>query len=42
MGGLMRGNIDIMGGPNFDIFYHKLKVCAVIVIVVTGMLLILL
>ena len=26
MGGLMRGNIDLMGGPNFDRLYHKLKV----------------
>ena len=26
MGGLMRGDIDLMGGPNFDSFYHKLKV----------------
>ena len=27
MGGLMRGgDIDLMGEPNFDRFYHKLKV----------------
>ena len=26
MGGLMRGHIDLMGGPNFDRLYHKLKV----------------
>ena len=26
MGGLMRGDIDRMGGPNFDRLYHKLKV----------------
>ena len=26
MGGLMRGDIDLMGGPNFDRSYHKLKV----------------
>ena len=26
MGGLMRGDIDLMGGPNFDGLYHKLKV----------------
>ena len=28
MGGLMRGNIDLMGGggTNFDRLYHKLKV----------------
>ena len=26
MGGLMRGDIDLMGGPNFDRLYHKLKV----------------
>ena len=24
--GLMRGGMDIMGGPNFDRLYHKLKV----------------
>ena len=27
----MRGNIDLMGGPNFDRLYHKLKVLTVIV-----------
>ena len=26
MGGLMRGDIDLMRGPNFDRLYHKLKV----------------
>ena len=26
MRGLMRGDIDLMGGPNFDRLYHKLKV----------------
>ena len=26
MGGLMRRDIDLMGGPNFDRLYHKLKV----------------
>ena len=26
MGGLMRGDIDLMGGPNFDRLYQKLKV----------------
>ena len=26
MGGLMRGDIDLMGGPNFHRLYHKLKV----------------
>ena len=26
MGGLMNGGIDIMGGPNFERLYHKLKV----------------
>ena len=26
MGGLMRGDIDLMGGPKFDRLYHKLKV----------------
>ena len=25
-GGLMRGDIDLMGGPNFDGLFHKLKV----------------
>ena len=25
-GGLVRGDIDLMGGPNFDRLYHKLKV----------------
>ena len=25
-GGLMRGDIDLMEGPNFDRLYHKLKV----------------
>ena len=25
-GGLMRGDIDLMGGPKFDRLYHKLKV----------------
>ena len=30
-GGLMRGYIDFMGGPNFDGLYHKLKVSTVIV-----------
>ena len=25
-GGLMRGDIDVMGGPYFDRLYHKLKV----------------
>ena len=26
MGGLMRRDIDLMGGPYFDRLYHKLKV----------------
>ena len=26
MGGLMREGIDLMGGPNFDTLFHKLKV----------------
>ena len=26
MRGLMRGDIDLMGGPYFDRLYHKLKV----------------
>ena len=26
MGGLIRGDIDLMGGPNFDRLFHKLKV----------------
>ena len=25
-GGFMRGDIDLMGGPNFDRLYHKLEV----------------
>ena len=25
-GRLMRGDIDLMGGPNFDRLYHELKV----------------
>ena len=25
IGGLMKGSIDLMGGPNFDRLYHKLK-----------------
>ena len=25
MGGLMREDIDLMGGPNFDRLYHELK-----------------
>ena len=26
MGGTHEGDIDLMGGPNFDRLYHKLKV----------------
>ena len=26
LGGFMRGDIDLLGGPNFDRLYHKLKV----------------
>ena len=26
MGGIIRVEIDLMGGPNFDRLYHKLKV----------------
>ena len=26
MGRLLRGGIDLMGGPSFDRLYHKLKV----------------
>ena len=26
MGGLMTGDTDLMGDPNFDRLYHKLKV----------------
>ena len=26
MGGLLRGDVDLMGGPNLDRLYHKLKV----------------
>ena len=29
MGGLMRVDIDLMGGPNFERLYHKLKVVIV-------------
>ena len=29
-GGLMRGDIDLMGGPNFDRLYHKLKVLSLL------------
>ena len=29
-GGLMRGDIDLMGGPNFDRLYHKLKVLSML------------
>ena len=29
MGGLIRGDINLMGGPNFDRLYHKLKVVIV-------------
>ena len=28
-GGLIRGDIDLMGGPNFDRLYHNLKVIIV-------------
>ena len=31
-GGLMRGDIDVMGGPNFDRLYHKLKVLLLLLI----------
>ena len=26
----MRGNMDLMGGPNFDRLYHKLKVLSLL------------
>ena len=26
VGGLMKGDIDLIGGPNFERLYHKLKV----------------
>ena len=29
MGGTHKGDIYLMGGPNFDRFYHKLKVVSV-------------
>ena len=32
MGGLMRGYIDLMGAPNFDRLYHKLKVLLLLLI----------
>ena len=32
MGGLMRGEIDLMRGPNFDRLYHKLKVLLLLLI----------
>ena len=28
--GLMRGDIDLMGGPNFDRLYRKLKVLSML------------
>ena len=31
-GGLIRGDIDIMGGPNFDRFYHELKVLLLVLL----------
>ena len=31
-GGLIRGDIYIMGGPNFDRLYHKLKVLSLLLI----------
>ena len=32
MGGLMRGDIYLMGGPNSDRLYHKLKVLLLLLI----------
>ena len=32
MGGLMRLDIDLMGEPNFDRLYHKLKVLLLLLI----------
>ena len=32
MGGLMKGDIYIMGGPDFDRLYHKLKVLLLLLI----------
>ena len=29
-GGFMRGNMDLMRGPNFDRLYHKLKVLSLL------------
>ena len=31
----MRGNIDLIWGPNFDILYHKLKVLLLLKAVIT-------
>ena len=31
-GGLMRGDIDLMGGPTFDRLHHKLKVLLLLLI----------
>ena len=31
-GGLIRGDIDFMGGPNFDRLYHKLKILLLLLI----------
>ena len=33
MEGLMRGDIDLMSGPNFDRLYHKLKVLLLLLII---------
>ena len=30
MGGTHEGDIDLMGGPNFDRLYHKLKVLSML------------
>ena len=36
MGGPLRGDIDIMGGPNFDRLYHTLKVLFFLLLLCTS------
>ena len=36
MGGPLRGDIDIMGGPNFDRLYHTLKVLLFLLLLCTS------
>ena len=40
MGGLMGGGIDLMGGPNFDRLYHKLKVLLLLLILLSVILIV--